>query len=457
MVSIPTSSLSTARRARRGDTSPLRAFWSGAAGTVALLFVDGAAVALVALGAGAVMASSPAASDVVSLIAFAGAVQMGLKMALGLYPGAGLYPEARLRKAVIAWLASVTIAAVGHVLLAGTATGTAVFLLCYLGVLPLQAAGAIAVRATLTRLGAWGSPVTLAGDAAAVAALDRFLRANPAFGLRPIDGTEPARTLLWAARALPDPATLAELRRQHDDILLVYDLPRERLCGVHPAAHGWQIGLRLAPARGGRAEAALKRAFDLVLALPIALAAAPIVLIAAAAIRRVDPGPAFYVQTREGRNGSPIGVLKLRTMYLDADRMLAELLAKDPAAREEWETHFKLRNDPRILPVVGTFLRASSLDELPQLLNILRGEMSLVGPRPFPGYHLEAMSPAFRARRASVVPGLTGLWQISERSTADIAGQEQIDDFYISGRSFWVDLSIFLRTFAAVLGGRGAY
>ena len=183
----------------------------------------------------------------------------------------------------------------------------------------------------------------------------------------------------------------------------------------------------------------------------------PLLLAAAAAIYIADPGPVIYRQAREGHRGRPFAVLKLRTMYRDADLRLEALLAADAEARAEWETHFKLRRDPRILPGIGGLLRATSIDELPQLFNVMAGDMRLVGPRPFPIYHLAAMDAGFRVRRRSVMPGLTGLWQISERSEADLERQRQLDEFYIENRSFWFDLHVLLKTVPAVVRGDGAY
>jgi lipopolysaccharide/colanic/teichoic acid biosynthesis glycosyltransferase len=203
--------------------------------------------------------------------------------------------------------------------------------------------------------------------------------------------------------------------------------------------------------------AVTKRLFDLVLGVPLLLFAAPMILLGACAVWIVDPGPVFYRQTREGRGGRRLRMLKLRTMYRDADARLQDLLRTDPAAREEWYGRYKLRHDPRVLPVVGPMLRTSSCDELPQLWHVLTGEMSLVGPRPFPDYHLAAMPAAFRARRRTVTPGITGLWQISARSDCDLAGQQALDERYLDGCSLWLDVRIMIGTVRALARGRGAY
>jgi lipopolysaccharide/colanic/teichoic acid biosynthesis glycosyltransferase len=200
----------------------------------------------------------------------------------------------------------------------------------------------------------------------------------------------------------------------------------------------------------------LKRTIDIIVALFGAAFYLPIIALAVLAVQLVDPGPVLYVQERRGYHGRPIRMWKLRTMYTDAATRLTQHLAADPAAREEWRRRFKLRKDPRILPWIGAFLRRSSVDELPQVWNLIRGDMTLVGPRPLPDYHLEAFDWDFRRLRQSVVPGLTGLWQVTARSDGDNAMMRHSDTHYVTHWSIALDLQILLRTIAAVLSGRGA-
>lgn len=200
-----------------------------------------------------------------------------------------------------------------------------------------------------------------------------------------------------------------------------------------------------------------KRALDLALMVPAALVALPVVALGALGVFLVDRGNPFYAQQREGRGRRTIRVWKLRTMYRDGDEILHRHLSGEPAAKAEWERHFKLAYDPRVLPLVGDLLRRSSIDELPQLWNILRGEMSFVGPRPFPYYHIEQFDEEFRDLRAEVTPGLTGWWQVESRSTADLSAQQRLDGHYIRNWSLWMDVYLLARTPWAVSFGKGAY
>lgn len=201
----------------------------------------------------------------------------------------------------------------------------------------------------------------------------------------------------------------------------------------------------------------VRRGVDVVVAAVLLALVAPGVAILIVAVRMASPGAALFRQVREGRGGRPFVMLKLRTMHVDAARILDEHLTANTDARVEWERFFRLTHDPRIIPGLGPFLRRTSLDELPQLWNILRGEMSLVGPRPLQAEPLAALRPEFRALRCTVRPGLTGLWQISGRSEMDLRGLEELDAVYVQTRSLVGDLRILARTPAVVLSGRGSY
>jgi lipopolysaccharide/colanic/teichoic acid biosynthesis glycosyltransferase len=256
------------------------------------------------------------------------------------------------------------------------------------------------------------------------------------------------------ARTLPaDPASLYRLGAEQ--ILVMTKTEALPTFGLQVRHFDGCIALEM----GGAppvTSAALKRGVDLAVTLPMALLCAPVVGLLALIVKLADPGPAFYRQRRVGRGGKPIGVLKLRTMYGDAEERLQHVLETDPAARAQWQHHFKLQNDPRILPGIGSFLRRTSLDELPQIWNVIRGDMSLVGPRPFPAYHLDAFDAEFRALRLSVPPGLTGFWQISSRSDGDLAVQRAQDSFYVRHHSLWFDLYVLVATLPAVIRGQGA-
>jgi exopolysaccharide production protein ExoY len=200
---------------------------------------------------------------------------------------------------------------------------------------------------------------------------------------------------------------------------------------------------------------ALRLGRDVILAALGLLLLWPVFLLVSLAIRLDSPGPILYRQTRLGRGGRPFTMLKFRSMRLDADRQLNALLEADPGFQRAWTHYQKLWNDPRCTPL-GAFLRRSSLDELPQLWNVLSGEMSLVGPRPIlPDQRLQYGS--FFDRYASLRPGLTGLWQVMGRNQISFAGRVFLDQVYISRRSLGLDTYILLRTAWVVLSRRDAF
>jgi Undecaprenyl-phosphate galactose phosphotransferase WbaP len=198
----------------------------------------------------------------------------------------------------------------------------------------------------------------------------------------------------------------------------------------------------------------IKRAVDIVGALCALVLCAPLMAGIALLIRMDAPGAVFYRQERMGREGRIVTILKFRTMYEDADERLAGLLRDDPALREEYERYHKLKNDPRVTRV-GKLLRRYSLDELPQILNVLRGDMSLVGPRAYMPSELAKMNGMARAVLQSA-PGITGLWQVSGRNHLSFASRVNLDVHYIQNWSPWLDLYLLVRTGPVVLSGEGA-
>ncbi|TCS04362.1 MULTISPECIES: sugar transferase [unclassified Rhizobium] len=202
----------------------------------------------------------------------------------------------------------------------------------------------------------------------------------------------------------------------------------------------------------GRAS---KRAVDIVIATTALVLLSPLMLIVALIVKLSDRGPVFYSHTRIGYGGTPFGCLKFRTMRTDAAAQLAELLRTNPSARAEWETTRKLRNDPRIT-AVGEILRKSSIDELPQLINILRGEMSIVGPRPVTAEELARYGEHVTSYMAAR-PGLTGQWQISGRNDVSYEYRVALDVQYVRDWSLARDFIIIAKTVPALFSQRGCY
>jgi exopolysaccharide biosynthesis polyprenyl glycosylphosphotransferase len=200
-----------------------------------------------------------------------------------------------------------------------------------------------------------------------------------------------------------------------------------------------------------RSNRYFKRAMDVIGASVLGLLAAPILVVAAIAVKLDSPGPVFFCQDRVGRRGKLFRLTKFRSMVVDADRMLAELRARN----EGNDVLFKLKRDPRVTRL-GAFLRRYSLDELPQLVNVVRGEMSLVGPRPPLPSEVESYD-YIAVRRLRLRPGLTGLWQVSGRSDLSWEESLRLDLRYVDNWSMALDLHILFRTWRAVFSGAGAY
>ncbi len=203
----------------------------------------------------------------------------------------------------------------------------------------------------------------------------------------------------------------------------------------------------------------IKRLFDIVFSLTVLIITSPILLIIALLIKLTDGGTIFYIQERPGLNGRKFRLIKFRTMYPNNEEILKKYLKENPKAREEWENYRKLKTyDPRVT-LIGRFLRKYSLDELPQFFNVLKGDMSIVGPRPYieKEFNEYNIPEEVRKKILSVKPGITGLWQVEKRNESTFMERVKMDLKYIERQSFWLDLKIILKTIRVMLTGKGAY
>ncbi len=386
-------------------------------------------------------------------------VLIGAFFASGLYANCGLTPAERLRGRVVgtvAFMGAILLVSGGAsqstVWLTAACQGAFVFLLGYY-------AEAL-TRHWLLRAKLWGAPTAFAGDDTTLEQAHRLLSAVPELGLRPVGrvdelaGTDHPEIEFVITKTRSDFACVefangfAECPPR---VLLLRTKTGSAEALFGPGTINLGLGHDLNAPRNRR----IKRAIDLALGIPALLLALPLIGAVALAVKLVSPGPAFYKQMRMGYKGRAFRVLKLRTMHCDAESRLEQYLRDNPAARLEWERFCKLSGDPRVLPHIGRIIRSMSIDELPQLWQVVRGELSLIGPRPFPPYHTDKFDAEFQELRASVQPGLTGFWQVSSRSNGDIDMQKAQDLYYIRNWSIWLDLYILLQTVPAVLGARG--
>jgi len=413
----------------------------------------------------------------------------------GLYRGAGvtarifLTPVEELRRITVGTTWACLTAVVGiYSVLGFLFVSRLIVGVAWLLALVLVPCGRALVRNICSRRSWWGSSVVIFGSGRTARRVIDILLNQPELGLKPVailtdtPGAEPEIDGVPILGGLNRAKQLGRTRKIPYCIVALDEGSNKRMFDVHQEYGDCFPHMMVIPDLAGLASLWIvardvggilgleirhnlliatnrwtKRTLDLVVAIPLIILLAPLLLLLMAWIQLVSPGNPFYGQEREGLGGRRIRIWKLRTMYLDADRRLAELLERDPEARNEWQRYFKLKNDPRILPFVGKFFRKFSLDELPQLWNVIRGQMSLVGPRPFPDYHLQAFDAKFRELRHRVLPGVTGLWQVSARSEGDIEVQQRLDTYYIRNWSVWLDLYLIARTISVVARGRGAY
>lgn len=375
-------------------------------------------------------------------------------------------------------------------MISATAAGMLVWplpLWCMFAFLPAVALvplGRVITRHICARFSWWGYPTLIIGSGHGADNLARALLSTPFSSLRPVLVTDPeglcrtsflpvvndpqtlrsivySRGIRHAVLSLPDfpPAKLATLVDGYGGLIphmlvlsdttifpALWGATRNcgRLSGLEVRNH-----LLLATLQG------LKRAIDLTVALVTLILGLPLMVVIALLVKLTSPGPIFFGHERIGRHGRMFRAWKFRSMHPDADRMLAEYLEKNPEARKEWAETQKLRNDPRVTPL-GRFLRKTSLDELPQVWNVIRGDMSIVGPRPIVKAEICRYGNSLRLY-TSVKPGLTGLWQVSGRTECSYADRVRFDEFYIRHWSPWLDIYILAKTVIILLKRQGAY
>ncbi|MGE0638737.1 MAG: exopolysaccharide biosynthesis polyprenyl glycosylphosphotransferase [Thermoanaerobaculia bacterium] len=402
----------------------------------------------------------------------------------GLYPGTGLGPVATLRRtSYVSALTFLLLAGLSFALQLPYVYSRVTFAIAFLATLLFVPLFRLAALSLLARTAWWPeAAVVLADEADRAGRIVAALTGAPHLGYsaralvlsresgQPTRAAEPphfpdvesALASTGATVAFLDAQSAAEsmldpLQQRFHRVLVVRgfdDLPVE---GIRVHNLGGFLGLEYTNNLLDSRNQWFKRALDLGLGSIALILSLPLLLLAILAIEVRSPGPPLFFQERSGRNGRRIRVPKIRTMVPGAEAQLEEALARDPALREEWRQRMKLRDDPRLIPFVGKFLRRFSLDELPQLWSVVAGDMSLVGPRPFPDYHLEKFPERFRELRRRVRPGITGLWQVTVRSEGALERQQSLDSYYIRNWSIWLDIYILARTVGAVLTGRGAY
>jgi undecaprenyl-phosphate galactose phosphotransferase len=261
---------------------------------------------------------------------------------------------------------------------------------------------------------------------------------------------------LEAESLMPHQGLLQRLSARYVDLSIVPPLRGLPLYGME-MTHFFTHEVLMLTARNNLARPVpwfLKRVFDIAGSLVLLILLAPLFAYLVWKIR-LTGGAAIFSHWRVGRYGKPFGCLKFRTMVPDAENTLRRLLEADPAARAQWERDFKLKDDPRITPI-GEFLRRTSLDELPQLWNVLKGEMSLVGPRPVIDEELERYGDQV-GYYLETRPGITGLWQISGRNNTGYEDRVALDSWYVRNWSLWYDMVILVKTVRVVLRREGAY
>jgi Undecaprenyl-phosphate galactose phosphotransferase WbaP len=410
---------------------------------------------------------------------------LGVFFSQGLYPALLLHPAEEMRR-VFHSVTAVLLVLVSTTFLrkSGAEYSRYVFLAGWILAPPVILLVRTFIRKLLSQTWWWPVPAIVLGSGAAAQQVARSLK-NTQLGLRitgvllegPIAEWDPELPPVVGhlsdapliARGLARYAILAMPHRSHAEIrqiiqdhcssfhriLIVTDIPGICCLGIAAREIGGQVGLEIPQRLCFITPKVMKRCLDVCVSTSLLLLLMPIFLVVALAIKLNSEGSIFFGHLRYGRDGKAFRALKFRTMVADADRILEAHLMRHPELMSEWERDHKLRDDPRITRV-GRWLRRYSLDELPQLVNILSGHMSLVGPRPIVKSEIARYAASYELY-TRVTPGLTGLWQVSGRNNTTYRERVAFDEYYIRNWSIWMDMYILARTFQAVLLADGAY
>ena len=406
---------------------------------------------------------------------------------VGLYPGVGLAPAEELRRLTLATTLVYLVLGAGTFLFKeGDAYSRAVFLGAWAFSVVLVPLSRALVRHLFAKKKWWGYPVLVLGAGKTGRMVVRTLKRQPGLGLKPVAVLDDDPEKHGALEGVPvvggvelAPVIARELGIRHA-IVAMPGVPRGKLLdlleqygGVFPhlvlipdlfgfsslwvSAQdlGGVLGLEVRQRLLFASPRILKRVMDVAIGAVGGLLLSPLLAAIAILIKMDSPGAVLYGHTRIGQGGRRFIAWKFRSMVVDADRVLEEYLAKRPELREEWERDQKLKNDPRVTRV-GRILRKLSLDELPQLWNVIKGEMSLVGPRPIVQDELAKYGDK-GTFYLKVKPGMTGLWQVSGRNDISYKERVELDVYYVRNWSVWLDLYILARTVWVVLFGKGAY
>lgn len=413
-------------------------------------------------------------------------VWVGVRALLGLYPGYALEAAEELRRqtyAVMATLAITTTFALA--IQVGFLLSRMALVLGFLGLLLFAPLSRQLTKRGMRKAGLWGKPVIVLGSGEQGGRLATLLVREWGLGYDPVAvfGFRPAAK---SHASIPDTGSLTQamqLSREHgiDSIILATPHTRREQVArlVAWASHGFRH-VTVIPNLDGITNSAVvardfagvfgveirhnllnpsvrrvKRALDLAASLVGGLLILPLILVLCLLVSMESSGPIFYTAQRLGRDGRLFGCVKFRTMVPDAEAVLQRMLEEDPGAQEEYARYHKLREDPRVTRV-GRFLRKNSLDELPQLWNVVKGEMSLVGPRPYLPRESDEIG-ATQGEILRVYPGITGPWQVSGRNHTSFDERVRIDAYYVRNWSVWLDIVILARTLWVLVVDRGAY